>query len=84
MVLGNPGSNIRTDNAHTSANLIINSPTQKPNIPLTFCFIYVILIVCYVLVERKPITVATKNVTLFANLFFFKNGSRHKNVSEPL
>ena len=34
--------------------------------------------------ERKPITVATKNVTLSAKLFFPTTGSSQKNASEPL
>ena len=34
--------------------------------------------------ERKSITVAAKNVTLSAELFFSHNGILQKNTSEPL
>ena len=47
-------SRVRTPaNVHTFPNPTINLPTQKPNIYLTYPFIYVILIVSYVIVLKK-------------------------------
>ena len=54
-----------------SDGLSIQTPLPKNSIfPLTFPFIYATLKYVMLIEKRKPISVATKNVTLFANLFF--------------
>ena len=52
-------------------NLIINFPTPKCNIPFDFFALYMLYLKYVIFTdERKSITVAAKNVTLSAKLFF--------------
>ena len=57
------------------------SPTQILNIPLTFRFIYFILIVCYVSNLEKP---KSQKCYTFRQIVFSHNRILQKNASEPL
>ena len=51
---------------------------------LTFCFIYVILKICYVYRRKKTNNRCSQKCYTLHQIIFFHNGDSQKNASEPL